>query len=114
MHTQNGKNDMAATSVAFGFNSALSFSIDMLDRAKQGAVSSKKIGVVEVLGSQAGWLALQSGIAVLADAVILPEFPCNVKALAQNLKSKITPDHPHALVVVAEGSSFTNLPPGYK
>ena len=104
------ENDMAATSVAFGFNSALSFSIDMLDRAKQGAVSSKKIGVVEVLGSQAGWLALQSGIAVLADAVILPEFPCNVKALAQHLKSKITPDHPHALVVVAEGSSFTNLP----
>ncbi len=95
---------MAATSVAFGFNTALSFSIDMLDRAKQGAISAKKIGVVEVLGSQAGWLALQSGIAVLADAVILPEFPCDVKALAQHLKSKITPDHPHALVVVAEGS----------
>jgi 6-phosphofructokinase 1 len=103
------ENDMAATSVAFGFNTALSFSIEMLDRAKQGAISSQKIGIVEVLGSQSGWLALQSSIAVLADAVIIPEFPCDVKALAEYLKTKINPAHPHALVVVAEGSSFTNL-----
>ncbi|MGB5663597.1 6-phosphofructokinase, partial [Eudoraea sp.] len=103
------ENDMAATSVAFGFNTALSFSIEMLDRARNAAISAKKIGVVEVLGSQAGWLALQSSISVLADAVVLPEFPCDVKALAQHLKSKITSDRPHALVVVAEGSSFTNL-----
>ena len=104
------ENDMAATSVAFGFNTALSFSIEMLDRARNAAISAKKIGVVEVLGSQAGWLALQSSISVLADAVIVPEFPCDVKALAQHLKSKITSDRPHALVVVAEGSRFTNLP----
>ena len=104
------ENDMAATSVAFGFNTALSFSIEMLDRARNAAISAKKIGVVEVLGSQAGWLALQSSISVLADAVVLPEFPCDVKALAQHLKSKITSDRPHALVVVAEGSRFTNLP----
>ena len=104
------ENDMAATPVAFGFNTALSFCVEMLDRAKQAAVSAKKIGVVEVPGSQAGWLALQSGIAVLADAVISPEFPCDVNDLAQNLKSRITPDKPHALVVVAEGSSFVNLP----
>ncbi len=85
------ENDMAATSVAFGFNTALSFSIEMLDRARHAAISAKKIGVVEVLGSQAGWLALQSGIAVLADAVVLPEFPCDVNALAQHLKTKINP-----------------------
>jgi len=104
------ENDMAATAVAFGFNTALSFSIEMLDRARHAAISAKKIGVVEVLGSQAGWLALQSGIAVLADAVVLPEFPCDVHALAQHLKTKITPEHQYALVVVAEGSSFKNLP----
>jgi len=103
------ENDMAATSVAFGFNTALSFSIEMLDRAKQSAISSKKIGIVEVLGSQSGWLALQSSIAVLADAVIIPEYPCDVKALAKYLKTKISPARPHAFVVIAEGSSFTNL-----
>ena len=104
------ENDMAITSVAFGFNTALSFTIEMLDRAKQAAISEKKIGIVEVLGSQAGWLALQSGIAVLADAVIIPEFACDVNALAQHLKSKINTSNPHALIVVAEGSRFTNLP----
>ena len=104
------ENDMAATSVAFGFNTALSFTIEMLDRAKQASISSQKIGIVEVLGSQAGWLALQSGIAVLADAIILPEFPCDVTALAKHLKTKINSVNPQALIVVAEGSRFTNLP----
>ena len=50
------ENDMAATAVSFGFNTALSFTIDMLDRARQAAQSAKKIGVVEILGSnRVGW-----------------------------------------------------------
>ena len=104
------ENDMAATSVSFGFNSALSFTIEMLDRAMSAAKSAKKVGVIEVLGAQSGWLALQSATAVLADAVILPEFPCDVKKLAEHLKGKINRDHAYGLVVVAEGASFTNLP----
>ena len=59
------ENDIAATAVSFGFNSALSFTIEMLDRVRQAAQSARKIGVVEVLGDQAGWLALQAGIAVV-------------------------------------------------
>jgi 6-phosphofructokinase 1 len=103
------ENDMAATAVSFGFNSALSFTIEMLDRAMGAAKSAQKVGVIEVLGSKSGWLALQSGTAVLADAVILPEYPCDVKKLAEHLKSRINRDRPYALVVVAEGASFTNL-----
>ena len=60
---------VSGTTVSFGFNSALSFTIDMLDRFRQAAQSARKIGVVEVLGEQAGWLALQAGIAVGADVV---------------------------------------------
>ena len=59
------ENDIAATAVSFGFNTALSFTIEMLDRVRQAAQSARKIGVVEVLGDQAGWLALQAGIAVV-------------------------------------------------
>jgi 6-phosphofructokinase 1 len=103
------ENDMAATAVSFGFNSALSFTIEMLDRAKGAAKSAHKIGVVEVLGEHSGWLALQSGTAVLADAVIIPEFPCDVHKLAKHLKSRVNRDRPYGLVVVAEGASFTNL-----
>jgi 6-phosphofructokinase 1 len=58
------ENDIAATAVSFGFNSALSFTIEMLDKARQAAQSARKIGVIEVLAAQAGWLALQAGIAV--------------------------------------------------
>ena len=62
-------NDIASTMVSFGFNTALSFTIEMVDRARQAAQSAHKIAVVEVQGAQAGWIALQAGIAVGADAV---------------------------------------------
>lgn len=102
------ENDVAATLVSFGFNSALSFTIEMLDKARQAAQSARKIAVVEVLGAQAGWLALQAGIAACADAVLIPEIPCDLEAVAARLKEKITPRRPYALVVVAEGTKLVD------
>jgi 6-phosphofructokinase 1 len=102
------ENDVAATAVSFGYNTALSFTIEMLDRARQAARSARQIGVVEVLGQQAGWLALQSGIAVGADAVLIPEMPYDLSAVAACLKEKMTPSRPYGLVVVAEGAKPAN------
>ncbi len=99
-------NDIASTSVSFGFNSALSFTIEMLGRARQAAQAARKIAVVEVQGAQAGWVALQAGIAVCADAVLIPEISCDLKILAGRLKDKISPRRPYGLVVVAEGAKF--------
>ena len=82
------ENDIAATMVSFGFNSALSFTIEMLDRARQAAQSARKIGVVEVLGEQSGWLALQAGIAVNADVVLIPEIPADLATVAASLKEQ--------------------------
>jgi 6-phosphofructokinase 1 len=82
----------------------------MLDRARQAAQSARKIAVVEVQGEQAGWLALQAGIAVCADAVLIPEIPCDLKNVAARLKEKISPRRPYGLVVVAEGAKFINKP----
>ena len=104
------ENDIAATSVSFGFNSALSFTIEMLDRVRQAAQSARKIGVVEVLGDKAGWLALQAGIAVCADAVLIPEIPCDLQAVAARLQDKVTARRPWGLVVVAEGATFVEAP----
>jgi len=104
------ENDIAATAVSFGFNSALSFTIEMLDRVRQAAQSARKIGVVEVLGGQSGWLALQAGIAVRADAVLIPEIPCDLRTVASRLKDKVTPRRPYGLVVVAEGATFVDDP----
>jgi 6-phosphofructokinase len=104
------ENDIAATMVSFGFNTALSFTIEMLDRVRQAAQSARKIGVVEVLGTQAGWLALQAGIAVCADAVLIPEIPCDLHKVAARLKEKMSPRRPYGLVVVAEGATLLDKP----
>ena len=102
------ENDIAATAVSFGFNSALSFTIEMLDRVRQAAQSARKIAVVEVLGAEAGWLALQAGIAVCADAVLIPEIPPDLEMVAARMEEKVTARRPYGVVVVAEGVKLTD------
>ena len=101
-------NDIASTSVSFGFNSALTLTIEMLDRARQSARSARKIAVVEVQGEQAGWIALQAGIAVCADVVMIPEIAVDLKNAAETLKNKISDGRSYGLVVVAQGAKFIN------
>jgi 6-phosphofructokinase 1 len=105
---QSIENDIASTAVSFGFNSALSFTIEMLDRTRQAAQSAHRVGVVEVLGEQAGWLALQAGIAVGADAILIPELPCDLEFVASRLREKISPARHYGLVVVAEGATIAS------
>jgi len=105
------ENDIAATAISFGFNSALSTTIEMLNKAYQAARSARKIAVVEVLGEHAGWIALQAGIAVRADVVLMPEIPCALKHVAARLKDKISARRPYGLVVVAEGAKFVDYTP---
>jgi ATP-dependent phosphofructokinase / diphosphate-dependent phosphofructokinase len=102
------ENDIAATAISFGFNSALSITIEMLNKAYQAARSARKIAVVEVPGEQAGWIALQAGIAVRADVVLMPEIPCDLKHVASRLKDKLSVRRPYGLVVVAEGAKFVD------
>ena len=97
------ENDIAATMVSFGFNTALSFTIEMLDRVREAARSSRQIGVVEVQGEQAGWLALQAGIAAGADVILIPELAVDLDAVAEYLRGKMSVERPFGLVVVAEG-----------
>ncbi len=99
------ENDMATTALSFGFNSALSFAVETLDRARQAAGSARKIGIVEVLGEHAGWLALQAGMAVCADAVLIPEIPYDIARVAESLRKKFQAGRAAALVVVAEGAT---------
>jgi ATP-dependent phosphofructokinase / diphosphate-dependent phosphofructokinase len=98
------ENDVAATSLSFGFNSALSFVAEMLERARIAAESTRKIGVVEVMGGNTGWLALQSGMAVCADAVLIPEIPFDLRKVAIKLKEKAKTGKISGLIVVAEGA----------
>jgi 6-phosphofructokinase 1 len=105
---QSIEGDIASTRISFGFHSALSFTIEMLDRTRHAAQSARRVGVVEVLGEQAGWLALQGGIAAGADAILIPEVPCDLGFVASRLREKISPARPYGLVVVAEGATLAS------
>ena len=105
---KSAENEVAATQLSFGFNSALSFTVELLDRARQAAQSARKIGVVEVLGEHAGWLALQGGLAVCADAVLIPEIAYDLQKIAAKLREKLKTGRMHGLVVVAEGATSAN------
>ncbi len=102
---QSVENEIAATLLSFGFNSALSFATEMLDRARLAAESARKLGVVEVLGEHAGWLALQSGTAVCADAVLIPEIPYDLRKVGAKLREKLRAGRSFGLVVAAEGAT---------
>ena len=78
-------NDIAPTTASFGFNTALGFTIEMVDRARLAAQAARKIAVVEVQGTQVGWVALQAGIAAGADAILIPEIPADLKKVAAKL-----------------------------
>jgi 6-phosphofructokinase len=106
------ENDIAFTALSFGFMSSLSITIEMLNKAFQAARSARKIAVVEVLGEQTGWVALQAGIAARADAALMPEIACNLKQVAARLKDKISSRRPYGLVVVAEGAKLVDNPEG--
>jgi ATP-dependent phosphofructokinase / diphosphate-dependent phosphofructokinase len=96
-------NDLESTTMTFGFNSAVSFATECLDRLHTTALSHSRIMVVEVMGRYAGWIALHAGIAGGADAILIPEIPYDIEKLAANLKTKFK-KKPYAIVVVAEGA----------
>src|SRR5512136_818558 len=98
------ENDVAATMLSFGFNSALSFVKEMLERCRQAAQSARRIAVVEVLGEHSGWLALQAGMAVCADAVLIREIHYDLRKVAAKLRDKAKAGRTFGLVVVAEGA----------
>src|SRR5512136_2675708 len=98
------ENDVTATMLSFGFNSALSFVEEMLERAREAAQSARRIAVVEVLGEHSGWLALQAGMAVCADAVLIPEIQYDLRKVSAKLRDKAKAGQTFGLVVVAEGA----------
>ncbi|MEQ8186408.1 MAG: 6-phosphofructokinase [Candidatus Eremiobacterota bacterium] len=106
---KSAENDMEATMLSYGFNSTLSFTTELLERARQAAESAGKIGVVEVMGEHTGWLALQSAIAVCADAVLIPEIPYDLRKVAEKLEEKFKRGKTYGLVIVADGASPSNV-----
>lgn len=97
-------NDLQATAMTFGFDSAVNCVVDAMDRLHTTAVSHKRVMVVETMGRNAGWIALWGGIAGGANAILLPEIPFSLDKVAEHIKEREARGHHSSMVVVAEGA----------
>ncbi len=98
-------NDLDQTVVTFGFDTAVSFACECLDRLHSTASSHQRVIVVEVMGRYAGWIALESGIAGSADAILIPEIPYRIESVVQKINDREGQGRRFSLVVVAEGAA---------
>ncbi len=96
-------NDLSATEVTFGFDTALHVATDSIDRLHTTAESHGRVMVIEVMGRDAGWIALHSGIAGGADVILIPEIPFTLETVCEKLREREATGKNFSMVVVAEG-----------
>jgi len=97
-------NDLEMTDASFGFDTAVGVATDGIDRLFTTATSHSRIFVVEVMGRYAGWIALHSGLAAGAHAILIPEIPFELDAVAEMIARREEQGAHFAIVVVAEGA----------
>lgn len=99
-------NDLAVTDVTFGFNSAITVAREALDRLHTTAESHHRIMILEVMGRNTGWIALESGIAGSADVILIPEIPFSIDKILKKIESRQKRGKLFSIIVVAEGATF--------
>jgi ATP-dependent phosphofructokinase / diphosphate-dependent phosphofructokinase len=99
-------NDLSATEVTFGFDTALHTATDAVDKIHTTAESHHRVMVVEVMGRDAGWIALEAGIAGGAHIILIPEIPFSLQKICENLDRRDHYGKRFTIVVVAEGVSL--------
>jgi len=97
-------NDLEGTSVTFGFDTAVTFATECIDRLHTTAESHDRLMVVEVMGRYAGWIALHAGLAGSADAILIPEIPFDLEPVAAKIAAREAAGQHFSIVVVAEGA----------
>ncbi len=98
-------NDLEKTTSTFGFDTAVSFASDCIDRLFSTATSHGRVIVVEVMGRYAGWIALSSGAASGAHAILIPEIPFDLEPVAATIAQRERRGAQFSIVVVAEGAA---------
>ena len=101
-------NDLSATDVTFGFDTALHTATDAVDKIHTTAEAHHRVMLVEVMGRDAGWIALEAGIAGAAHVILIPEIPFSIENICRQVKARGEAGHHFTIVVVAEG---VHLPP---
>jgi 6-phosphofructokinase 1 len=96
-------NDLSATEQTFGFDTALRVATDAIDRLHTTAESHHRVMIIEVMGRDAGWIALHAGIAGGAHIILVPEIPFTIEAVCEKVREREMKGRKFSLVVVAEG-----------
>ncbi|MFW6256331.1 MAG: 6-phosphofructokinase, partial [Candidatus Sumerlaeota bacterium] len=97
-------NDISATDLTFGFNSAVSIIMNALDILHTTAMSHHRAMVVEVMGRTAGWLALYAGVAGGGDIILIPEIPFREEVVFERVRERNRTGKRFSIIVVAEGA----------
>ncbi len=97
-------NDLDQTVITFGFDTAVSFATDCIDRLHSTAEAHQRVMVVEVMGRYAGWIALNTGVSGTADVILIPEIPYDIDKVAEKIKQREAKGRHFSIVVVAEGA----------
>jgi 6-phosphofructokinase 1 len=97
-------NDIVGTTNCFGFDTAVAFATDAIDRLHTTAEAHHRVMIVEVMGRHAGWIALYAGVAGGADAILIPEIPFDIEIVAERLRARDKWGAKFSIVVAAEGA----------
>ncbi len=99
-------NDLPGTDVTFGFETAVATATEALDKLHSTAQAHERVMVVEVMGRNAGWIALHAGIAGSADVILIPEIPFNLDIVSEKILRREKRGRHFSIVVVAEGATI--------
>jgi 6-phosphofructokinase 1 len=97
-------NDIVETTNTFGFDTAVAFATEAVDRLHTTAEAHHRIMIAEVMGRYAGWIALYAGVAGGADVILIPEIPFDLEKVAQRIREREQFGARFSIVVVAEGA----------
>ena len=97
-------NDISATDVTFGFNTAVTTAMEAIDKLHTTAESHHRVMILEVMGRYAGWIALEAGIAGGSDVILIPEIPFEFDSIFKKIKQRSSVNIKFSIIVVAEGA----------
>ncbi len=97
-------NDIKGTEITFGFNTAVSIATEAIDRLHTTAQSHHRAMIIEVMGRNAGWIALHSGAAGGGDIILIPEIPYDIEVVSNQIKERHKKGKRFSIIVIAEGA----------
>jgi 6-phosphofructokinase 1 len=107
-------NDLAATLVTFGFQTAVETATDAIDKLHSTAEAHRRVMVVELMGRHTGWIALYAGLSGTADVILIPELPYSLARVCEKIESRYRDGRGFAIVVAAEGAVEAGGQPVYQ